>query len=53
MGGNFGWTPPKHCKEAPKPRCEKDGDDKDCRPVSWQHKCQPHHHGHKKKSHCG
>ncbi|MEN3269273.1 hypothetical protein [Pseudonocardia sp.] len=43
-------TAPKACKEAPKPSCDKDDDDKDSRPVCRHHK---HHHQDKKKSSCG
>jgi hypothetical protein len=50
---SYGWTSSKSCKEAPKPRCDKDDDDdKDSRPVSWHDK-QTHHDSNKKKSNCG
>jgi hypothetical protein len=49
--GCFNGVPAKACKEAPKPRCDKD-DDKDSRPVSWHHK-RPQHDWDKKNSHCG
>jgi hypothetical protein len=48
----LGLTPPKTCKEAPKPTCDKDDDDKDSRPVSWHHK-RHHHDQDKKKSSSG
>jgi hypothetical protein len=34
----FHVLPQKACKEAPKPKCDKDDDDKDSRPVKWHHK---------------
>jgi hypothetical protein len=51
LGLGSGLTPPKTCKEAPKPSCDND-DDKDSRPVCWHHK---HHNKDrdKKKSSCG
>lgn len=36
--GKFSLTPQKACKEAPKPKHDKDDDDKDSRPVTWHHK---------------
>ena len=42
--GKFDLTLQKACKEAPKPRSEKDDDDKGSRPVSWHDK-----HSDKKK----
>jgi hypothetical protein len=41
----FHAVPAKACKEAPKPRCDNDDDDKDCSSVKW-------HHKHPKKKDC-
>ncbi|GAA1291782.1 hypothetical protein GCM10009609_70340 [Pseudonocardia aurantiaca] len=49
--GKFSLTPQKACKEAPKPARDTD-DDKDTRPVRWNHK-RTSSDSDKKKSSCG